>query len=109
MKKLLILAPILLAAACGGTKIELNNGTGLDLETVIVTIGDNSETFHNIAADETFSTGLPLEDTSQPVKIEWETAGQNWEMEYMFVENADEAGRISILFAPDMVNINYSF
>ena len=109
MKKLLIAAAILMVAGCGGTRIELNNGSGADIETLTVTIGENSETFHNIAVDETFTTGLPLGDSDHPVKIEWETAGETWTMEYALVENAQEASRISILFAPDQVNINYSF
>lgn len=109
MKKAVIAAGILLLVACGGSRIELNNGSGMDIETVTVTIGDNSETFHDIAADETFGADLPITDSAQPVSIEWEAGGETWYMEYTLIDRADEAKRISILFAPDEVNINYSF
>ena len=109
MKRIVISAGILLLAACGGKGIELNNGTGMDLETVTVTIGENSETFSNIEADQTFGSDLPITDTALPVEIVWEAGGETWRMEYMLIDRAAEAKRISILFAPDEVSINYSF
>lgn len=109
MKKTILLSLILLLSACGGSRLEFNNGTGLDLETVKVTIGDNTQTWNNISLDETFTSDLPLSDSPEPVLIQWETAGQSWEMEYMLIERAADAKRVSILFAPDEVSINYSF
>jgi hypothetical protein len=109
MRKVLFLSVLLLLAACGGHRIELNNGSGMDLETVTVTIGENSETFHNIAADEIFGTDIAISDAAQPVRIDWETGGETWFMEYTLIDRAAEAKRISILFAPDEVSVNYSF
>lgn len=109
MKKTALLSLMLLLTACGGSRLEFNNGTGLDLETVKVTIGDNTQTWSNISLDETFTSDLPLSDSPEPVLIQWETAGQSWEMEYMLIERAADAKRVSILFAPDEVSINYSF
>jgi len=109
MKKAVLLAGLLLLAACGGHRVELNNGSGMDLETVTVTIGENTETFHNIEADETFGTDIALAAEAQPVRIEWEAGGESWFMDYMLIDRASEAKRISILFAPDEVSVNYSF
>jgi len=109
MKKTVLLTGILLLVACGGTKVNFNNGSGMDIETVTVTIGENTETFHDIQANETFGTKIAISDTAQPVKIEWEADGETWFMEYMLIDRASEAKRISVLFAPDEVSVNYSF
>ncbi len=109
MKRTALLSLIMLLAACGGTRLEFNNGTGLDLETVKVTIGENTQTWHNISRDETFTSDLDLTGAPEPVLIQWETGGQSWEMEYMLIERAGEAKRVSVLFAPDEMSINYSF
>ena len=109
MKRLAALALVLLFAACGNSGIELNNGSGMDIETISLTIGENSETWTGIAADETFRAGFEITDSTQPVQIEWNSGGETYYMEYALIENAQEANRISILFAPDEISINYSF
>jgi len=109
MKRVALISVFLLLAACGGSKMELNNGTGMDLETVTLTIGEQTRTWNSIDADETFSSDILPADAASPVLLEWETNGQTWSMEYFLIENASEAKRISILFAPDEISINYSF
>jgi len=109
MNKAVLLAGFLLLAACGGHKIELNNGSGIDLEKVTVTIGEVEETFHDIEADETFGADFALSEGAQPINLEWEAGGETWSMEYTLIDRASEAKRISILFAPDEVSVNYSF
>lgn len=103
------LSMLLLLAACGGSKITLSNGTGIDLDTVKMTINEDTQTWNSISADQTFSTYLTPGETSSPVTIEWEADGETWSMDYMLIENASEAEKISILFAPDEISINYSF
>lgn len=109
MKKILVLSALVLLAGCGGSKIQLNNGTGLDLETVTLTIGDKSETWNNIEADKTFGSDITLPREAATIFVEWETAGEEWSMEYVTIDSASNADRISILFAPGEISVNYSF
>lgn len=109
MKKILILSAIVMMVGCGQSKIQLNNGTGMDLETVTLTIAENTETWHNIAADKTFGSDLLIPDGAAPILIEWEVDGQSWNIDYVTIDSASQAERVSILFAPEEISINYSF
>lgn len=109
MRKVLVLAAILLIIACGGQKIQLNNGTGLDLTTVTLTIGENSQTWNDIEADNTFGSDIEFPSGATPIFLEWETLAEQWSMEYISIDSAFVAERISILFAPDEMSVNYSF
>lgn len=109
MKKVMILAAILLIFACGGQKIQLNNGTGLDLTTVTLTIGENSQTWNDIEADNTFGSDIEIPSGATPILLDWETPAEQWSMEYILIDSAFVAKRISILFAPDEISVNYSF
>ena len=109
MRTTATVAAILMLVACGGMRVELNNGTGTDLDSVTLTIGDKSETWQDLSRDQTFTTDIEISQGSLPFIVEWEKDGQNWSMDQVMIENAHEAKRISILFAPDEVSINYSF
>ncbi len=109
MKKILVLTAVVLLTGCGGSKIQLNNGTGLELEAVTLTIADNSETWHDIAADQTFGSDLAFPAGAASILLEWEADGQQWSMEYVTIDSAGSADRVSILFAPDEMSVNYSF
>jgi len=109
MKRFLVISALVLLAGCGGTKINLNNGTGIDLETVTLSVGESTETWHNIARDETFGSSLAVSGNSIPVVVTWEANGETWSMDNLLIDTAGEAKKISILFAPDELSINYSF
>ena len=109
MRRILFLAAVVLVIGCGGSKIQLNNGTGLDLEEVTLTIGDNSQTWQNIAADKTFGSDLAFSNGAASILLEWETGGEQWSMEYVAIDSASLADRVSILFAPEEISVNYSF
>ncbi len=109
MKKILILSVLVLLAGCGGSKIQLNNGTGLDLETVTLTIADNSQSWQNIQTDKTFGSDISIPAGSAVIYLEWETAEEQWSMEYVTIDSASRADKISILFAAEEMSVNYSF
>ncbi|MCD4707113.1 MAG: hypothetical protein K8S62_05185 [Candidatus Sabulitectum sp.] len=109
MKKILVLSAIVLLTGCGGSKIQLNNGTGMELETVTLTIEENSETWHNIAPDKTFGSDMAFPQGAASILLEWEANGQQWSMEYAAIDSASYAERVSIFFASDEMSVNYSF
>lgn len=109
MRKVLVLSAILLVFACSGQKVQLNNGTGLDLTTVTLTIGENSQTWNDIEADKTFGSDIEFPSSATPILLEWETLAEQWSMEYISIDSAFVAKRVSILFAPDEMSVNYSF
>lgn len=109
MKKTLILSVLVLLAGCGGSRIQLNNGTGLDLETVTLTIADNSQTWQNIQSDKTFGSDISIPAEATVIYLEWATTEEQWSMEYVTIDSASRADKISILFAPDEMSVNYSF
>ncbi|HOP27269.1 MAG TPA: hypothetical protein PKX02_08720 [Candidatus Sabulitectum sp.] len=109
MRKAAVIAAALLILACGGSRIELNNATGMDLDQVTVTIGENTETFTDIEANQTFGTDLPITGPAEFIRLEWTAGGETSSMEYSLIERAAEAKHISILFAPDEVSVNYAF
>lgn len=109
MKKILVLLAIVLLMGCGGSKIQLNNGTGLDLAEVTLTVGDNSETWSNIEADKTFGSDIPIPAGAASFLLEWETPAEQWSMEYVTIDSANLANTVSILFAPGEISVNYSF
>ncbi len=109
MKKTVFIAAILLLAACGNSGIELNNATGMDLDRVTLTIGDNTQTWDNVEADQTIRSSLKITDSALPVRVDWEASSETGYMEYFLIDRAAEAKRVSILFAPEEVSINYSF
>ena len=109
MKKTLILSVLVLLVGCGGSKIQLNNGTGLDLQTVTLTIADNSQTWQEIQSDETFGSDISIPNGAAVISLEWATAEEQWSMEYVTIDSASQADKISILFAPEEMSVNYSF
>jgi hypothetical protein len=109
MKRIAAISVFVLLAGCGSAKISLNNGTGMDLETVTLTVGDNTETWQNIKQNQTFSSSIAVTENSVPVVIVWETGGQQWRMDNLLIDSATEAKKISILFEADELSINYSF
>ncbi|PIE51980.1 hypothetical protein CSA37_08905 [Candidatus Fermentibacteria bacterium] len=109
MRKALFTAALLLVLACGNSGIELNNGTGMNLDSVTLSIGENSKTWENVEADQTVKTGLDMLGGSNTVRVEWQVEGRTEFIDYEILENAADAKRVSILFAPDEVSINYSF
>ncbi len=109
MKRILFFLVLILLAGCGGSKIQLNNGTGMDLSSVTLSIAGNSETWSNIAADQTFGSDISIPSEAATILIEWEAAGEEWSMEYVTIDSASIADRISILFAFEEISVNYSF
>ena len=109
MKKLLVVFAFVLLAGCGGSKIQLNNGTGLDLAVLTMTIDGNSETWHNVKADQTVGSDMAIPSGASPILLEWETAGEQLSMEYVTIDSANSAKRVSILFAADEMSVNYAF
>lgn len=109
MKKTVFIAAFLLIAACGNSGIELNNGTGMDLTSVTLTIGENTQTWTDVEADKTIRSNLEITDPAETVRVNWQSVSENGQMEYTLIDRAAEAKRVSILFAPDEVSINYSF
>ncbi|MEA3265415.1 MAG: hypothetical protein U9P42_00530 [Candidatus Fermentibacteria bacterium] len=109
MKKLLVVLAFVLLAGCGGSKIQLNNGTGLDLAVLTMTIHGNSETWYNVKADQTVGSDMEIPPGASPILLEWETAGEQLSMEYVTIDSANSAERVSILFAADEMSVNYAF
>ncbi len=109
IKKTLIVAAFILIAGCGGSKIQLNNGTGLDLAVLTMTIGGNSETWYNVEADQTIGSDMEIPPGAVSIQLDWETAGEQWSIEYVTIDSANSAERLSILFAPDEMSVNYAF
>ncbi|MCK5840692.1 MAG: hypothetical protein KAH31_00880 [Candidatus Sabulitectum sp.] len=109
MKKLLVVLAFVLLAGCGGSKIQLNNGTGLDLAILTMTIGENSESWYNVEADKIVGSDMEIPPGASPILLEWETAGEQLSMEYVTIDSANSAKRVSILFAADEMSVNYAF
>ncbi len=109
MKKVLVISLMVLLAGCGGSKLQLNNATGNDLASVTLTIGEESQTWHNISANKTFGSDLPIPDGAVSLLITWESAGEEMSMEYLTIDSASRADKISILFSPDEISVNYAF
>ena len=109
MKKILVLLALVLLIGCGGSKIKLNNGTGSAIANVTLTIDGKVETWQNIDSDETFSSGLTFPEQATTILLEWETAGELSSIEYVSIDSAYKANRVSILFAPDEMGVSYEF
>ena len=109
MKRILFVLVLILLAGCGGSKIQLNNGTGMDLSSVTLSIAGNSETWNDIKADQTFGSDIPLPDEASNMLLEWEAGEEEWTMEYATIDSASLADRVSILFADGEISVNYSF
>ena len=109
MKRILFSIVLILLVGCGGSKIQLNNGTGMDLSSVTLTIAGNSQTWTNVEADKTFGSDLPLPDEASILLLEWEAGEEEWIMEYATIDSASLAERVSILFAEGEISVNYSF
>ncbi|MCK5785568.1 MAG: hypothetical protein KAH54_03305 [Candidatus Sabulitectum sp.] len=109
MKKILVLSAIVLLAGCGGSKIQLKNGTGMDIETVTLTIAENTETWQNIGVDKTFGSDMAFPQAATVILLQWEANGQQWDIEYASIDSASLAERVSILFASDEMSVNYTF
>jgi len=109
MKKILVLSAVILLAGCGGSKIQLNNGTGMDLDAVTLNIAGNSETWYNVEANKSFGSDISIPDSAVTIQLEWESAGDQWSMEYVTIDSASRAKNVSILFAVEEMSVNYSF
>jgi len=109
MKKVLVLSAVVLLAGCGGSKIQLNNGTGTDLDSVTLSIAGNSETWYNIEANKSFGSDMSLPDSAVTILLEWSAAGDQWSMEYVTIDSASRAKSVSILFALEEMSVNYTF
>ncbi len=109
MKTILVLSALVLLVGCGGSKIQLNNGTGNALVDVTLTIDGNVETWQSIEQDETFSSNLIFPEQATTILLEWETAGELSSIEYVSIDSAYKAKRVSILFAPDEMGVSYEF
>ena len=109
MKKILVLLALVFLVGCGGSKIQLNNATGTALTNVVLTIDGNSESWQNIESDETFSSSLDFPIQATPILLEWESDGELSSIEYVSIDSAYKANRVSILFAPDEMGVSYEF
>ncbi len=109
MKKMLVLSAVVLLAGCGGSKLQLNNGTGMDLDSVTLSIAGNSETWYNVESNKTLGSDMLLPDSAATILLEWEAAGDQWRMEYVMIDSASRAKTVSILFALEEMSVNYTF
>lgn len=109
MKKILVLSALVLLIGCGGSKIQLNNGTGSAIDNVTLTIDGDSQTWQSVESNETFSSSLAFPEQATTILLEWETAGELSSIEYVSIDSAYKANRVSILFAPDEMGVSYEF
>jgi hypothetical protein len=109
MKKAVVLSVFVLMTGCGGSKVRLNNGTGMILDSVTLTIAGNSETWYNVEADKTIGSDLVLPDSSVTIMLEWDSGGDQWSMEYATIDSAGCAKSVSIMFSIEQMSVNYSF
>jgi hypothetical protein len=99
-----------LAAGCGGEgKVFLNNGTGVRLESVTLTIGGESQSWNGIEPDETFGSRLQVPEGEVQCSLSWEESGRTDGFDFTTISRAAEAKKVSIFFSLTELSVGYEF
>ncbi len=115
----ILVVSVILVAACGGTKIEVTNGTGSDFMLLEVAINGAELGWSSVDIEQTVSGYLTIPETPIPpiAIISWDNGFGSFEEEICLVDSAAMADKIWIHLSWEVtmegtlqtISLNYSF
>ena len=107
----LVLVSVLLAAACGGTKIEIANNTGRDFLLLSVEINGEVLDWSSVDNEESVSGSISISGTPMPpvAVLEWDDGFGIHSEEICLLDSASSAKSILIHLGADATSLSYTF